>query len=226
MSQILDQSRHSPRQILDLPEEILQKILAYCCSDQDLAFLLWSCRLVTVKDQFCHECYHCTLCHGHFPISSSSSSSSSTTVSNSHCRVQSTTSASQPGRRRRRRLPSSLLASDDGGANLVVVDHGSRGFEGLDLACLLTGVRRCPWNNHQRWKKEKSNGNSNNRIGVPPPLPPPLLSPSSTPQRSWSLFGKMFSSALAARKRTTGMVESGRTVGAGNGDPVAHVPGG
>ncbi|GJJ74657.1 hypothetical protein EMPS_07015 [Entomortierella parvispora] len=53
---------HRPRHLLDLPDEILCLILEYCC--QDLDFLLWSCPLVTLEDQFCHDCYHCTLCHG------------------------------------------------------------------------------------------------------------------------------------------------------------------
>ena len=53
---------HRPRHLLDLPDEILSLILEYCC--QDLDFLLWSCPLVTLEDQFCHDCYHCTLCHG------------------------------------------------------------------------------------------------------------------------------------------------------------------
>ncbi|OAQ28364.1 hypothetical protein K457DRAFT_126763 [Linnemannia elongata AG-77] len=57
--------RPRPRQLLDLPDEILCLILAYC--SQDLDFLLWSCPLITAKDQFCHDCYHCSLCHGPLP---------------------------------------------------------------------------------------------------------------------------------------------------------------
>lgn len=56
---------HRPRHIFDLPDEILCLILEYCC--QDLDFLLWSCPLVTLPDQFCHDCFHCTLCHGSVP---------------------------------------------------------------------------------------------------------------------------------------------------------------
>ncbi|KAG0253518.1 hypothetical protein BG011_006332 [Mortierella polycephala] len=50
------------RRLLDLPDEILCMIFAYCC--QDLDFLLWPCPLVTVKGQFSHDCYHCALYHG------------------------------------------------------------------------------------------------------------------------------------------------------------------
>ncbi|KAF9295800.1 hypothetical protein BGZ88_001431, partial [Linnemannia elongata] len=49
--------------------EILCQILEYCC--QDLDFLLWSCPLVTLDNQFCHDCFHCTLCHGPIPRVSS-----------------------------------------------------------------------------------------------------------------------------------------------------------
>ncbi|KAF9544595.1 hypothetical protein EC957_011810 [Mortierella hygrophila] len=56
---------HRPRHLFDLPDEILCQILEYCC--QDLDFLLWSCPLVTLDNQFCHDCFHCTLCHGPAP---------------------------------------------------------------------------------------------------------------------------------------------------------------
>ncbi|ORZ28994.1 hypothetical protein BCR41DRAFT_344390 [Lobosporangium transversale] len=58
---------HRPRHLFDLPDEILCIILEYCC--QDLDFLLWSCPLVTLENQFCHDCFHCTLCHGPVPRS-------------------------------------------------------------------------------------------------------------------------------------------------------------
>lgn len=62
MSRSSSFSRRRPRHLFDLPDEILRLILAYCCENLD--FLLWSCPLVLAEGQLCHDCYHCTLCHG------------------------------------------------------------------------------------------------------------------------------------------------------------------
>lgn len=73
MSRSSSFSRRRPRHLFDLPDEILRLILAYCCENLD--FLLWSCPLVPAEGQFCHDCYHCTFCHG--PVSPSSLHSTS-----------------------------------------------------------------------------------------------------------------------------------------------------
>jgi len=87
----------------------------------------------------------------------------------------------------------------------------------MDLGYLFTGVRRCPWNNYQRWGHRHGSSNSgNDRIGV---RPLPLLPPS----RTWAFFGK---AAAAAAATAAGVMESARTIGPGNGDSVVHVPGG
>ncbi|KAI8598002.1 hypothetical protein EDD21DRAFT_200106 [Dissophora ornata] len=46
-----------PRNLLDLPDEILCLILGYCCQDVD--FLLWSCPQLGTRGQCCHNCRQC-----------------------------------------------------------------------------------------------------------------------------------------------------------------------
>ncbi|GJJ75174.1 hypothetical protein EMPS_07532 [Entomortierella parvispora] len=229
MSQV--NSLPQPLQILDLPDEILQKILAYCCSDEDLEFLLSSCRLITTKDQFCHQCYHCTLCHGpyaqtsravpqptHLQGSQTQMRATTTPVTTTYtdCRMATIHTESQQvqSRRRRRRLPDSMGAHHGSPSGLD--GHQNRSMDGLDLGYLFTGARRCPWNNHQRWGHRHGSASGNSRIMGVLPLPPLPLS------RTWSLFGQ---AAAAAAATAAGVMRSSRNVGAGNGDPVVHVPG-
>lgn len=82
MSRSSSFSRRRLRHLFDLPDEILRLILAYCCEDLD--FLLWSCPLVAAEGQFCHDCYHCTLCHGPVSPSSLQSAPMSTSFSSLH----------------------------------------------------------------------------------------------------------------------------------------------
>lgn len=82
MSRSSSFSRRRPLHLFDLPDEILRLILAYCCEDLD--FLLWSCPLVAAEGQFCHDCYHCTLCHGSVSPSSIQSAPMSTLFSSLH----------------------------------------------------------------------------------------------------------------------------------------------
>lgn len=163
---------HRPRHLFDLPDEILCQILEYCC--QDLDFLLWSCPLVTLDNQFCHDCFHCTLCHGPIPrISSLKHRHLSTTAAfaetSKETHGQRTESASEHGiirdtaqgynattatsdraqhrKRRKRNLDTLFLSSIHGRQLSNTWSH----YAGSSPSSTQRGSKPCPWNGDRPW---------------------------------------------------------------------------
>ncbi|KAF9187875.1 hypothetical protein BGZ51_000969 [Haplosporangium sp. Z 767] len=146
---------HRPRHLFDLPDEILCLILEYCC--QDLDFLLWSCPLVTLENQFCHDCFHCTFCHGPATVSvplrhtRSRTGQCSTTVTNHRQGQQhnrSTDSTFLRKRRKRFHDRSRIVLSSSSGKSI------SRTRTSSDFAresSSTQGARPCPRNGNRPW---------------------------------------------------------------------------
>src|SRR5690554_3345256 len=146
---------HRPHHLLDLPDKILCLILEYCC--QDLDFLLWSCPLVTLENQFCHDCFHCTFCHGPAAISTplrhtrSPIDQRSTAVAN-HSQGQqynrNTDNMSLRKRRKRFYDRSRIVLSSSPVKNISRTRTSSDFARGSSN---MQGARPCPRNGNRPW---------------------------------------------------------------------------
>lgn len=163
---------HRPRHLFDLPDEVLCQILEYCC--QDLDFLLWSCPLVTLDNQFCHDCFHCTLCHGPAPRASSlkhrrlstrvaftgtskethgqtTESTGESEISRDTAQGSNATTATsdraQHRKRRKRNLDTLVLS---GNHSRQLGNTGSY-YAGSSPSSSQQGAKPCPWNGDRPW---------------------------------------------------------------------------
>lgn len=189
---------HRPRHLFDLPDEILCLILEYCC--QELDFLLWSCPLVTLDNQFCHDCFHCTLCHGPAPRVSSLSQrrhsrsfagtsrdtpSHSTGPGSENETNRDTggfaqgndtteTSGRAQHRKRRKRVVDTSLSSSNRNRNL-----GNTGgcYTGSSPSPSQQGAKPCPWNGDRPWCLHLQRQQQQHRLPLLWRLVPPQLRP-------------------------------------------------